>query len=144
MFTCPFFFFLVPALMTGKGLQRTDKLNLSLCTFQYPVRAVYRVWPTVTGPSGEDAGLHHHPWQSGAGTRPSPIPATRRPQGPAARSAQHSGHHHDYYDHRNQDHHHHKTYNQQLQEGCPREFGFVGVLTLCVPSQCFCLVIYSK
>lgn len=123
----PFYIFFLNILFPGfdyrEGFLHSDKLNPSLCTFQYPVRAVYRVWPTVTGPSGEDAGFHHHSWQFGTGTCPSPGPvaATGWSQSSTTRTAQHSSHHHHDYNHSSQDHHHHKTYNQ-LQEGCSCEF----------------------
>lgn len=96
------------------------------------MRAVYRVWSTVSGPSGEDARLHHDARKSGAGTRPSsgPVAAARRPEGPPAGSAQHSGHHHHHHHHSNKDHHHHEAHAQQLQEGRPRESGRVNSRSL--------------
>lgn len=97
--------------------------KIALCFFQYPVCAVYRVRPTVTGPSGEDAGLHHHAWQSGTGTSPGPVATTRRPQGSAAWSAEHSSHHHDDDEHRDEDADHHETHTQHFQEGRAGEFG---------------------
>lgn len=96
------------------------------------MRAVYRVWSTVSGPSGEDARLHHDARKSGAGARPSsgPVAAARRPEGPPAGSAQHSGHHHHHHHHSNKDHHHHEAHAQQLQEGRPRESGSVNSRSL--------------
>lgn len=91
------------------------------------MRAVYRVRPTVPGPSGEDARFHHHTWKSGTGARPSsgPVAAARRAQGAAAWSAQHPGHHHHHHNHGDKDHHHHQTHTQQLQEGRPSESGSI-------------------
>lgn len=96
------------------------------------MRAVYRVWSTVSGPSGEDARLHHDARKSGAGARPSsgPVAAARRPEGPPAGSAQHSGHHHHHHHHSDKDHHHHEAHAQQLQEGRPRESGNVNSRSL--------------
>lgn len=82
---------------------------------------VYRVWPTVTGPSGEDARVHHHPWKSGIGTCTGPVSA-RSPQGFTARPAQHPGHHHHDYNHSGKNHHYHKAHTQQLQKRRTCEF----------------------
>lgn len=106
----------------SNGLSNTDELNVPLCTFKYPVCAVYRVWPTVTGPPGEDAGLHHHTWQSGTGTGSVPGPASYRTQSATAGATQHPGHHHHHYNHGSQDHHYYKTNTKHLQKGCACKF----------------------
>ena len=101
-------------------IRRPPRSTQAKTLFPYTTlfRSVYRVWATVTGSPGEDAGIHHHPRQPSVGPGPSPVPAA---QSPSAWPAQHLGHHGRHRHHQN--HHHHPSNTGQLQEGCPGEHG---------------------